>query len=302
MEQLLNFFEKNQHVSRRLDKIAGAIFGALYTYSSNKPGFNMGDHVFDQFVILLDECEQSKLVDQNGFGNATGFRANLLPSDNIDEAFREMIENGGNPSDYDLTGHDYYVVLPFCALFKVPINAAIVKVQQTHQSPKALFDAIVIVSLINDAIKVEAYETDLEHVLTRLATVIIPAYAQFLIDSQKAIVREGERGQMVTTTKIQRIEMAKVEIINTITKPEENKNDIAQLIVHLKYVMKNPSILKGDIRVLMDGLKIEGLNGLIYGAVFGAICGFRQIPKQWKNLKPNIISQLEDKFAAVLQS
>lgn len=317
MSKLANLIKQlgaREDAQKKINRMSGAILGSIYAHALSKPDFDAEkDHIVEQTIFLLEECKLSKITDMDGFGANPGFLRGVFAKDDIDPTFKEFLTTGGNPSDYDLTGPDYYIVLPFCALFKFPINTALTKVQLTHTSPTALFNAIIMSTLINWLIRTDLYELDLKHMLARLNEVILPAYSKYLIQMLEAKLNlenpesVGDTAKMRLSTKIRRITqvaeqmnnilVANIKKIESDTMESVTDNDIDKLLSFIVYHYRSREAID------LDELKLEYPSSIVFGAVVGAIIGFSHLPKNWKQSIPVVLQQhIEEEIVAILAS
>lgn len=304
--------EKNEDVQKKVNRMCGAILGSIYAHAKSKQDFNPEkDHIVEQAILLLEECKESKMTDYEGFGANPSFLKGAFIVNDIDPSFKEFLTNGGNPSDYDLTGPDYYITLPFCALFKIPINTALIKVQLSHTSPTALFNTIVIVTLINCLIKTDLYDLDLKTMLARLDETILPAYSKYLIDMLEAKAKStpnlGDTTKMRLSTKIHRVReeaekmsqilKANIKKIDSVEATQTTENDVDKLLSFIVYHHRFHEAID------LDELKLEYPSSIVFGSVVGAIIGFTHLPKNWKHSIPSILEHhFEDEIIAVLDA
>lgn len=304
--------EKNEDLQKKVNRISGAILGSIYAHAKSKQHFNPDkDHILEQAILLLEECKESKLADMEGFGANPSFLKGTFISNDIDPTFKEFLTNGGNPSDYDLTGPDYYITLPFCALFKIPINTALTKVQLTHTSPTALFNTIVIVTLINCLIKTDLYDLDLKTMLSRLDEIVLPAYSKYLIDMLEAKAKStpnlGDTAKMRLSTKVHRVKeeaekmsqilKANIKKLDNLDETPPMEDDVDKLLSFIVFHHRFHEAID------LDELKLEYPSSIIFGAVVGAIIGFTHLPKNWKQSIPTKFQQhFEDEIIAVFNA
>ncbi len=311
MSKLANLIKRlgvNEDAQKKTNRMCGAILGSIYAYAKSKDNFNPErDHIVEQAILLLEECKESKLTDMEAFGANPSFLKGMFIKEDCDPAFKEFLTSGGNPSDYDLTGPDYYITLPFCALFKFSINTAITKVQLSHSSPTALFNAIVVVTLINCLIKTDLYELDLKVLLVRLKDVILPTYAKYLIQMLEAKASPGETEKMRLSTKIHRVNLASERMIqileanikkmDTLEATPTTDDDVDQLLSFVVYHHRFHEVIN------LDELKLECPSNILFGSVIGAIIGFTHLPKDWKQSIPAVLEEhFEDEIIAILNA
>lgn len=312
MSKLANLIKQlgaREDAQKKINRMSGAILGSIYAHALSKPDFNAEkDHIVEQAVLLLEECKLSKITDMEAFGANPSFLQGVFVKTDIDPAFKEFLTTGGNPSDYDLTGPDYYIVLPFCALFKIPINTALIKVQLSHTSPTALFNAIIMVTLINCLIKTDLDELDIKTLLVRLNEVILPAYSKYLIQMLEAKLQSmGDTAKMRLSTKIHRVTQAQQEMeqilkanidkIDSQTATATTDNDVDKLLSFIVYHHRFHEAID------LDELKLEYPSSIVFGAVVGAIIGFSHLPKNWKQSIPAVLQQhIEEEIVAILTS
>lgn len=275
----------------KLNRICGMIMGVVYAHAKSKKNFNpQKDHIIEQILLLLEECKASKLSDMEAFGANPSFLKGAFITDDISPSFKEFLTTGGNPSDYDLVGPDYYVVLPFCSLFKIPINTAITKVQLSHTSPTALFNSIVIVTLLNLLIKCDIFEMDLQHHINQLVENVIPVYSKYLIDMQKVKLSktEMETEKLRIETKIQRIEKGTREIIDILRRADQGigsagDSDIEHFLSFISYHNKHKEPIG------LDEVALSYPSSILFGAVIGTVVGYKHLPQEWKKSIPTVL-------------
>jgi hypothetical protein len=286
LNALISRFDKK--VNEKLDRICGMIMGMIYAHAKSKKDFNpQKDHIIEQVLLLLEECKQSKLTDIEGFGANPSFLKGTFVTDDIEPAFKEFLTNGGNPSDYDLVGPDYYVVLPFCALFKIPINTAIIKVQLSHTSPVALFNSMIIATLLNLLIKCDLFDVDMDHHIQQLIQTIIPAYSKYLVDMQKVnLTKDGlsDTAKMRIETKIRRIEAATKNILEILGSAElGGHSDIEHFLSFVIFHNKEKEPID------LEEVKLSYPSSILFGAVIGVVIGYKNLPTEWKKSIPAVL-------------
>lgn len=279
--------EKYEKVINKLDRMIGLIYGSIIglmcgaatqplglksaqSFAHNTPfcalkyGAACSDPVMGQLLAHLNEFKISKW-DSTKYKSLTNYKSVMCNSAymkvDLHPQLIEQIRTGKSSDLYNLYSEDFYMRVPYCALFgDATIDTVIGKIQQTHTSFEASAYGLLTVSVIQLAL-LNNNVNDWNQIIKEKLIPLLGEY--YNISSQSDDSKSTSEADKLRTTALStRMNTAYnniLEILNNalLIYTSDNKNQINENVDHMTIEEKSDYKITKIYSHQLDGLNLE---------------------------------------------